>query len=172
MRSTKKIALSSMLVALGAVIMSLGALFEVFDLAAAAFVSLFIVFAMIEIGMPFPWLIWITTSLVTFLVFPAKTVWLMYLSFGCFPILKSYIERLPRAFWLILKLLYLNLVLVALYFLVELIFSVPLVSEVWWMIIAAYLLMTAAFIAYDRLLTLSVRFYFAKIKDRLKGLLK
>ena len=172
MRSTKKIAISAMLVALGAVLMSVGALFEVMDLATAAFVSLFIVFAMIEIGMPYPWLMWISTSLITFLIFPAKTVWLMYLSFGAFPILKAYIERLPRAFWLILKLLYLNAVLFALYFLVELIFSVPLVTGTWWMIAIAFLLMNAAFIAYDRMLTLAVRYYFAKLKDRIKGLLK
>lgn len=161
-----------MLVALGTVIMSLGALFEVFDLATAALVSLFIVFAMIEIGMPYPWLMWICTSLATFLLFPAKTVWLMYLSFASFPILKSYIEKLPRPLWILLKLLYLNIVLVALYFLVELIFGVPLVSDVWWMIILAYVLMSAAFLAYDRMITLAVRYYFDKLRDRIKGLLK
>ena len=172
MRSTKKVAISSMLVALGAVLMSVGALFEVVDLAAAAFVSLFIVFAMIEIGMPYPWLMWLSTSLITFLLFPGKTVWLMYFSFGCFPILKAYIERLPRPTWVILKLLYLNIVLVGLYFLVELIFSVPLVSEGWWMMIAALILMNAAFLAYDRMITLAVGYYYDKLRDRIKGLLK
>ena len=103
MRTTKKITVSAMIVALGTVLMSIGALVELVDLSVAAAVSLFVVFAMIEIGMPYPWLIWVCTSLITFLLFPAKTIWLMYLSFGAFPILKAYIERLPRGFWLFLK---------------------------------------------------------------------
>ena len=172
MRSSKKVAISAMLVALGATLMSVGALFEVVDLAAAAFVSLFLVFVMIEVGMPYPWLTWLATSLVTFLIFPGKTVWLMYFSFAAFPILKAYIEKLPRAFWLILKLIYLNAVLVILYFLVELIFSVPLVAGAWWMVLIAYLLMTAAFIAYDRMITLAARYYYLKLRDRVKRLLK
>ena len=172
MRTTKKITISAMIVALGAVFMSLGAVIELVDLSVAAFVSLFVVFAMIEIGMPYPWLIWVCTSLVTFLLFPGNTIWLMYLSFGAFPILKAYIERLPRAVWLLLKLVYLNVIIVALYFLTELIFGLPLFEGAIWLCVIAYAFMNIAFLAYDRLLTIMVRVYFEKFRHRFIKFLK
>ncbi len=172
MRTTKKITLSAMIVALGVVLMSIGALVELVDLSLAAVVSLFVVFAMIEIGMPYPWLIWVCTSLITFLLFPGNTIWLMYLSFGAFPILKAYIERLPRGLWLILKLLYLNAIIVALYFLTELIFGIPLFEGALWLCIVAYVFMNIAFIAYDRLITVMVRVYFERFRHRFSKFLK
>lgn len=172
MRTTKKITLSAIIVALGAVLMSIGALVELVDLSVAAAVSLFVVFAMIEIGMPYPWLIWTCTSLITFLLFPANPIWLMYLSFGAFPILKAYIERLPRVIWIFLKLLYLNAMIVALYFLVELIFGYPLFEGARWICILAYVFMNVAFIAYDRLITIMVRVYFERFRHRFIKFLK
>ena len=172
MRTTKRLTLSAMLVALGVVLMLFGALFEVVDLSLAALASLLLVFAMIEIGMPYPWLIWLSTSLIMFLLFPGKTVWIMYFSFGVYPILKAYIERLPRGFWIILKLVYLNAILVALYFLVELIFGIPMLEGAVWLQVLMYLLMNVAFLAYDRLITISVRIYFERLRHRFKKFLK
>ena len=88
MRSTKKITVSAMATALGAALMSIGAVWEVVDMALAAVASFLVVIILIEVGSPYPWLVWITTSLITFLFFPGSTVWLMYFVFGVFPILK------------------------------------------------------------------------------------
>ena len=164
--------MSAMIVALGVVLMSIGALVELVDLSVAAAVSLFVVFAMIEIGMPYPWLIWVCTSLITFLLFPGNTIWLMYLSFGAFPILKAYIERLPRGFWIFLKLLYLNAIIIVLYFVTELIFGFPLFEGALWLCIVAYVFMNIAFIAYDRLITVMVRVYFERFRHRFLKFLK
>ena len=172
MRYTKRITLSAMLVALGVVMMVFGAVFEVMDLSIAALASLLIVFAMIEIGMPFPWLIWLATSLITAILFPSKLIWLAYAVFAPFPILKAYIERLPRGVWLVLKLIYLNIILVALYFLVELIFGIPMLEGALWLQAAVYLLMNVAFLAYDRLITVMVRLYFERIRHRFRKFLK
>ena len=172
MRYTKRITLSAMLVALGVVMMVFGAVFEVMDLSIAALASLLIVFAMIEIGMPFPWLIWLATSLITAILFPSKLIWLAYAVFAPFPILKAYIERLPRGVWLLLKLIYLNIILVALYFLVELIFGIPMLEGEIWLQAVVYLFMNIAFLAYDRLITVMVRLYFERIRHRFRKFLK
>ena len=61
-----------MATALGAALMSIGAVWEVVDMALAAVASFLVVIILIEVGSPYPWLVWITTSLITFLFFPGK----------------------------------------------------------------------------------------------------
>jgi hypothetical protein len=153
--------------------MAAGALFEVLDLSACALASLIVVFVFVEIGAPFHYLVWICTSLITFLVFPGKTVWLMYLFFGVFPIIKAYIERLPRFAWLILKLVYVNACIIAMAYLVQLIFSIPLFSGESKLINALlYAGLNIAFLAYDRMITLAVRVYFERLRPRISKYLK
>lgn len=163
-----------MIVALSTLFMVLGAFVEVLDLSACALASLLVVFVYVEIGSPYTWLVWLATSLATFLLFPGKTVWMLYLLiFGIYPILKAYIERLPRYVWLILKLVYINAILIISAFLVELIFGIPLIAvKKLWMKIGIYLLLNLAFVAYDILLTAASRIYFEKIRNRIRHLLK
>ena len=163
-----------MAVALGTVIMALGAIIEVVDLSLAAIASLLTVIILIEVGGGYPWLVWLGTSLATFLVFPGSTVWLMYFAFGVFPILKYYIEKLKRPLWFILKLLYVNLMAISLIYLVELIFGLPFFEEGSLLIVKVlvYLLLIVAFFAYDRLLTLFARLYADRLRQRFKQLFK
>ena len=174
MRATKKLTLSAILVALGAVIMSFGAMFELVDLTVSAIASLLIVFIYLEIGSPYTWLSWLATSLVTFIVFPGKMIWLTYfLVFGLYPILKAYIERLSRTVWLLLKLLYVNAVIWALFFLSELIFSLPFFTEdALWLKVILYAVINVGFIAYDLFINVSVRIYYGKIRQKIIRLLK
>ena len=174
MRPTKKLTMSAILVALGAVIMSLGAMIEVVDLTVCALASLIVVFIYLEIGPPYTWLAWLATSLVTFVIFPGKTVWLNYLLiFGVYPLLKAYIEKLPRALWLFVKLVYANAVIWAVFFLMKLIFSLPLFEkDILWLNVALYAVMNVAFIAYDLFITVCVKIYYAKIRPRIASMLK
>ena len=174
MRSTKKITVSAMATALGAALMSIGAVWEVVDMALAAVASFLVVIILIEVGSPYPWLVWITTSLITFLFFPGSTVWLMYFVFGVFPILKYYIEKLKHPLWFPLKLVYVNACIIGLIFLVELIFGLPLFEAELMFIIKAvlYVVLNVAFFAYDRMLTLLVRLYNQKYRQRFRFLFK
>jgi hypothetical protein len=172
---TKKLTLSAMLVALGVVFMLLGSYVQVLDLTVCALVSLLVAFACIEIGPPFNWLVWIATSVLTLLI-PAESrmIGLIYfMIFGIYPILKGYIERAPRTLWYVFKLVFINSVLVALSFAFELLFKQPLVmidNKVF--VVLVYLVMNVAFIAYDMFITVMVRLYFAKFRNRIKNLLK
>ena len=174
MRQTKKITMSAMLTALGTVLMVLGAFIDVIDLSVCAIASLIVVFVYIEIGSPFTWLVWLCTSLLTFLLFPGKAIWIEYLMiFGIYPILKAYIERLPRFLWFVIKLVFINAILALLTFLVELIFSLPLVAvDKTWMKIGVYAIMNVAFFAYDIFITVCVRLYMERLRPRFKNLLK
>jgi hypothetical protein len=160
--------------ALGAVIMALGAMVEVLDLSVCVLASLIVVFIYLEIGSPYTWLTWLATSLISFLIFPGKTVWLNYfLVFGVYPLLKAYIEKLPRAVWLIIKLVYANAVIVAMFFLMELIFGVPLFEkDALWLKAVLYVVINVAFIAYDVFISMAVRIYFLKIRPRIASMLK
>ena len=175
MRKTKKLTLSAMIVALGTAIMAIGAFIDVLDLSACAFASILMTFVFIEIGAPYTYGVWLCTSLATFLFCQARPeIALEYLFvFGIYPILKAYIERLPRALWLIIKLVYANLVIWGLIFFVELVTGLPLfIDKRFWLNAIIYVVLNAAFIAYDIFITVLVRFYFEKLRNRFKSLLK
>lgn len=162
-----------MATALGVAFMAIGAVWELFDMALAALASFLIVIIIIEVGWPFPWLVWISSSLITFLFFPGSTVWFMYFVFGVFPILKYYIEKLKRPFWFPLKLVYVNLCIVGIIFVMELVFGTPFfATDLLIVKIALYVVLNGAFLAYDRLLTLLIRLYFGKYRQKFKHLFK
>ncbi len=169
-----------MMCALGIVFISLGALVQVLDLTAAALCSLLIVFAYIELGAPYVHLVWLCTSLISFIIFPGSVVWLEYfLVFGFFPILKAYIEHLPSRLWLLLKLLYANCMFALLLYLEQLIFELPLFTDESFfgisgipLLCIVFAIMNITFIAYDMLITVMIRIYLFKYRERFKKLLK
>ena len=164
MKETKKLAISAMLVALGTVLMSIGALLEVTDLTACALASLLVVLAYIELHSPYTWLIWLATSLATALMFFGSPVWSEYLFvFGVYPIIKAYIEKLPRALWWVAKLVYINAVIWVLFLLVEGVLGIPVFGAegVVWKILL-YVVINVAFVMYDIFITTMVRVYIYK----------
>lgn len=164
MKETKKLAISAMLVALGTVIMSVGAALEVADLTACALASLFVVLAYLELHSPYTWLIWLCTSLATALMFFGSPVWSEYfLVFGIYPIIKAYIERLPHKLWWLIKLLYINAVIWILILLVEGVLRIPVLQmEGELMAVILYVLINVSFVAYDLFITAMVRVYVVK----------
>ena len=163
-----------MLTALGTVLMIFGAVFDIFDLTACALVSLTVVFAYLEIGSPYTWLIWLCTSLATALMFPGSMIWVEYLLvFGVYPILKAYIERLPRWAWFPVKLVLINAIIWALIFLVDAIFGTPLLdADTSVMKVVLYVLINVAFISYDMFITVMVRLYIHKYRPKFSKFLK
>ncbi len=174
MRTTKKITLSAMLAALSVALMTLGAFVEVFDLTVCAFASVIMAFVYIEIGRPYTFLVWLTVSLLSFIFFSGSVLWVEYLVvFGIYPILKAYIEKLPKWSWIILKLVYVNAVVWIIFLACELLLGIPFFGEdKLWMKIATYVLINVAFIAYDIFITVLVRFYLTRLRHRFSRFLK
>ena len=174
MRETKRLTFSAMAVALGVVFMALGFFVEVLDLTAAALCSLIMVFMFIEIGSPYTWMTWIATTVLGFVFFQSSFVWITYgLVFGIYPIVKAYIERLPRWIWLILKLVYANITLWLLAIISEALFGIPLIAmENKIFVAAVFIGLNVAFILYDICITVCVKTYFARFRQRISKLLK
>lgn len=170
-----------MTVALGVVFMVLGAVIEVLDLSAVVLASLLVMFIYVELGSPYTWLVWLSTSLLAFIFYPGSLMWLVYLTiFGIYPILKGYIEKLPRAFWLILKLVFINLTLTILTLFAEVLVGVTFFGDLGTvelispeaMLVILWVMMNAAFILYDRMIIVMLRFYEVRIRPKIKNILK
>ena len=163
-----------MMVALGTAIMILGAVIEVLDLSVCAIASMLVVFVYLEIGAYYPWLVWICTSLATALIYPGTAIWVEYLFvFGLYPLIKAYIERLPKWSWLIVKLAYINIVVWGMFFVCEKLLGIPFFGEEGMILaVITYILMNVAFIMYDIFIVVMVRFYYAKIRPRFKKFLQ
>ena len=181
MKQTKKLTLSAMIVALGTVFMVIGAVIEVFDLTAVALASVLVAFVYIEIGSPYTWLVWLCTALATFLFYQHSPMWLIYLVlFGIYPILKGYIEKLPRIIWWPIKMVFGNAAFVVMVYGIKIITGMPFVApdESFFGITGIYLyiivwvLLNVAFIAYDFFLDKMVRYYIEKLRPRFRNLLK
>lgn len=162
------------MVALGTAMMILGAVIEVLDLSVCAIAAMLVVFIYLEIGSYYPWLVWICTSLATALLYPGSIIWAEYaLVFGIYPLIKAYIERLPRFWWLPVKLGYINAIIWALFFICEKLLGLPFFGEEsLGMTIVVYILMNVAFVAFDLFITVMTRFYFEKLRPRFKKFLK
>ena len=174
MKDTKKITLSAMLTALGVVIMLLGAVIEMLDLTVGAIASLIVVFVFVEIGKPYHWLVWLCTSLITALIYPGSALWIEYfLIFGIYPILKAYIEKLPKWSWWPVKLVYINAVVGMLALAMEKLLGIPFFEdEGVWMRVLFWALLNVAFVMYDIFLRTLLRVYFVKYRERIISLIK
>ncbi len=182
MKSTKKLTLSAMIVALGTVFMVLGAVIEVFDLTAVALASVLVAFVYIELGSPYTWLVWLCTTLTTFLLYQHSPMWIIYfVLFGIYPILKGYIEKLAKIFWWPLKLLFGNAAFIAMLFGIKLITGIPFINPdepLFGVIsgtalyIVTWVLLNLAFILYDYFIAVMVRYYMDKLRPRFRNLLK
>ena len=181
MKQTKKLTISAMVVALGTIFMLLGAVIEVFDLTAVALASVLVAFVYIEIGSPYTWLVWICTTLCTFLCYQHSPMWFIYfVLFGIYPILKGYIERLPRAFWWPIRILFGNVAFVLMIFGVGFITGIPFIDteETFFGItgsalyIVAIVLVNLAMVAYDFFLGVMIRYYMENLRPKFKKILK
>ena len=180
MRSTKKLTISASLVALGVLFMTLGAFISALDLTTAVLASLLVAFAYLELGSPYTWLIWLATALLSFIFFPGSFMWLTYLLvYGVYPILKGYIEKLPRPLWVVIKLVFVNISMT-----VMLLFSETLIGQSFFgdvsdipfdpriVYAVMWVLLNAAFLLYDRLIVVMVVWYNSRLRPRISNLLK
>ena len=167
-KQTKYLTVSAMLAALGVVLLSLGAMVEVLDISVAVLASLLTVYAVIEMGGAYPWLIWLVTSVLSLLLLPQKTPALFYACFaGFYPILKEKLERRRRLILYLIKLAVFHLclgVMVAVMYLF--IPDLLRMGEAAWLPIALYVACVACFILYDFALTKIITYYLVRLRHR------
>ena len=167
-KTTRKLAAAALLAALGTALLAVGALVDVLDLSMAAIASLTVVFAVIELRGPYPYLVYAVTALLALLVLPAKTSGIIYALFaGYYPVVKAVFERhFPRPVAWLFKILLFNAALALSVFLVVRFFLAPGSVERWhyWLLLIG----TPVFILYDLALTKLITAYLFRWRRRLR----
>lgn len=104
-QKTKKLTASALICALGTVMLCAGQLFGgSLDLTMAALASLLCVWALEELGGIYPWLIWLTTSVLSVILIPFNSAAWEYLLFaGLYPMLRVLLDKLPLIVRILLK---------------------------------------------------------------------
>ena len=177
---TKKMTASALLAAMGVALMFLGSLIETLDLTMAAMASFFCIFAVIEFGSTYSWLIYAVTGILTVVLMPHSMVgWFYLLFFGYYPILKEKFERLKRPVAWMVKLIVLNIALIISIILASYVFYGGNIFEAFvlmfgaedWGIYAAagiYALLNIVFIIYDIALTRLISLYLFRLRQRFR----
>ena len=184
-QKTKRLTVSALLCALGAVLLCAGRLFDgSLDLSMAALASLIAVWAAEELGGYYPWLIWLVTSVLALILMPYNTAAWEYLVFaGVYPMLRVLLERVPLAARVIIKQVLFNTV-IALGVLVlwQLLFpaaqSYPAALGVflggegahWAYSLAIWLTANFAFVLYDFVIGRFIKAYRVRLRDKFRFL--
>lgn len=164
---TKYLTVSAMLVALGVILLGLGSLINTLDLTVAALASILCVWAVIEMGKTYAWMIWLVTSFLSLLLLPQKTPGCFYLFIGLYPILKERLERLPRAVEWVLKIVIFHAMIALCWLVLRIFVPEEAALEFGWLLLATYALALVAFLLYDYSLTKLISFYLQKLQKRI-----
>lgn len=151
MKKTKAIALGGIMSAMCVVIMLLGAILGIGIYVAPMIAGICLIPTGEKYGAKYHALLWITVSVLSFLVVPDVEESMMFLAlFGVYPIIYPYFQRLANPWRVIVKLVYFNAVIVAIEYLI-ITFFVP---DTLTFPMAALLLGLGnfTFILYDRLI--------------------
>lgn len=173
MSRTKKLTLTALVSALSVVLLSLGTISQVLDLSTAAIVSCFVVFFRVELGGPYPYLFWATTSLCTYLILPTLGgAGLIFALLGLYPLLKAWFERLTPIFEWTLKILLAAGLLALFIYLAKFVFMMPDAIFTGWMLPAFFAAALVAFVLYDIALSRMIVYYALRIRPRIARFLK
>ena len=165
-RALRCLTLSAMLTALSVVVLYLGALLDVLSLSATALSSLFILFAVRELPLPYRLAVYFGTSLLALILLPTPESAVLYASLGgLYPLLKHPLERMRRPLPLILKLLYCNLLIAGSE--IFCIFLLGMPPSSWYILLPLFLIGNPAFLLYDRMLDRLSVYYEARLRPRL-----
>ncbi len=155
-----------MLTALGLVCMIVGAVTEILDLTMMMLASFCIVFAMIEIGERWAWLVWAATSLLSFLCLPSKIPAVIYLFGGMYPIFKAWFEKYHPVISWVLKLSLFNTLYLLFILLAQKLFGLSGVG--YGFVLTEILLGNVVFVVYDLALTVCITVYLVRLRRRLR----
>ncbi len=164
---TKCLTFSAILSAASVALLYVGALFEVLDLSLAALASFAVVLCVIELGGPYPYLIWLCTSVLSLLLLPNRFIALVYLLFaGIYPILKAKLDGIRPILSWALKLSVFNIGLLLAFLAARFIFKLP--DEGILLEVSFFALANIAFVLYDIAMSKIILLYIVKLRKRFK----
>lgn len=184
-KNLKKLTAGALLSAMGVAMLSLGGIIETVDLSMAALASFMCIFAVIEMGGAYPWLIFSVTGVLSVIIMPHNMgAWFYLLFFGYYPILKEKVERLKRPISWVVKMLILNVALALGLLIVgyivyggqkgffDLINSIMETEFGTLATVGLIILVEVTFIIYDLALTRLITYYTVKLRHRFSKFFK
>ncbi|MBE6626806.1 MAG: hypothetical protein E7628_06470 [Ruminococcaceae bacterium] len=163
---TKSIALCGVLAALSVGMMCLGGL-TVLDLSILLVCSLITVLTVIETGNKMAWIYAAVTSTLALLLLPNKLYAMEYVLFGAlYPVLKGYIEKLPRTIAFVLKIAMLDVMLLSCLIVGQVVLGLG--EEYFSLSFITVGLGTLFFAFYDYTLTKCISYYIVILRKKLR----
>ena len=162
----KRIALSGILAALTMGLLYLCCMTPL-DLTAIMVSALITVLCVIETGSGYAWLFGAVTSTLAVLILPDKLYAIEYVLFGAaYPILKGYIEKLPKIPAFIIKIVMMDLMLLGCLLLGKFVFLAG--DDYYSLEFLTMLIGTAMFVLFDFTVSKCITFYVKVLRKKLK----
>ena len=177
MKKTKKLVLASICASLGVIVLYFGVFLEALDMTAAVFASVFVLFAVLELGFSYGGAVYALIALIGFLLLPNKSPTVFFtVLFGYVPMAKFFFEKhLGKIAWLPKLLLY-NAMLCATTALGSELIGFSLENAYGiapWIVLVAYaVLANVVLVVCDILYKRLAFLYLKKYRDKLKKFLK
>ncbi|MBQ7599190.1 MAG: hypothetical protein IJU57_00780 [Clostridia bacterium] len=163
---TRKIALCGILAALTTGLLYLCCMTPL-DLTAVMASALITTLCVIEAGSGYAWIFGAVTATLAVLILPDKLYAIEYALFGAaYPILKGYIERLPKIPAFIIKIAMMDLMLLGCLLLAKFVFLAG--DDYYSLEFLTMLIGTAMFVLFDFTLTKCISFYVKILRKKLK----
>lgn len=163
-KDIKRITLSSIFSALIVVLILLGSFIDVLDITVAAICTLAIYIIQIEIGGKYPFLVYITSSILCLIFVPMTTATLYYVAFfGYYPVFKKKLAKLPKLLKKILCLVVFNGIMILLMLLFKTVFSLQ--NEPIELYVVLLISINIFFICFDHVLDLFYYIYMKKLRS-------
>ena len=174
-RKSGRIALCGVMCGLSIVIMLSGSILPFATFCAPAVGGLLLMPVAMECGMRVAWAGYGTISILSVLFVPDKEMAAVFVFFfGCYPLLKAYIQRLPgRWLQILAKAVFFNAAVVAMYSLLLFVFPMPSLVEDFsqaatWMLAGLLAAGNVCFWIYDAALYSVLQVYVFKMQPRLR----
>lgn len=177
MKQSVKVAVSGVTAALSVALMFCSSLFYVFTYVVPMILGVLIIMVKKTFSCSSAWFVFISSSLISFIIVPDKEAVLMYtLFFGYYPIIKSYIEHIKiKPLRVVLKFLVFNAAITLVELIAYFLFGIPFFEDGNFsaaMIILFAVLMNVVFILYDLLLKNFLVLYEKRIEKRIRDIFK
>ena len=160
---SKKIAYTGILLALNIILLLLSNIIPINTIFFMGLASFLISIVIMEYGFKLGILFYIASDVLSFLVLSNKAQWLIYVfTFGIYGLIKYFVEK-DRPFYIdiLLKLVYVNLITLCLYFILRGIIYIPVNMF-------TILVFQVAFLIYDYVYTLFIDYYEQRLRKIIK----
>ncbi len=158
MKNSSKTALSGMAVAVGTVVMLLASAIPTLEYAIPAFAGFMVLFILVELDVGWAAGVYAATALLGIFIVPNKEAVGMYIAlFGIYPLVKFYVDRLPKVPGYIIKSVFFVIMAVGVYYVMIKVFGIAseLLEDMNKITLPLLLVFgLAAFLVYDRAMSM------------------